>query len=740
MTRSASQRRITKLYSKFLDTASAGHAGNGLSCLRIILKYHHSNQKSFDVLNNIPDNEEMSLYQLSTISEELGFRSRCVNLSPEQLFSEAPFPCIVQSRHKDFEILFLRRLLHRTCVDCLMPGKGVTSYTKDEFVKSHPLSDNAFIPALLLESADDFFKSDRNIRERSTLRSISKYFIERKKSFSMVIFAFLIISFLQMIAPFLMQEIVDVGINPKDINFVTTILAAQLVLVLGRASAEFISNSLMLHASTIINVNILSDFWIKLSRLPVFYFDRNHVGEILQRISDSRNIQGFLSSVLNTFYSLINFIVFSILLLMYKLELFLVLLAGFALYTLWIAVFLGVRKKINQQIFEASAKENNITLQYLQGMPEIKLHNDAKSRRWEWEGLQGLKYRLFSRRLRLDQLQHAGTILITQGKDIFLTYLVARLVINDELTLGAMVAIQFIVSQISSPIDQFIGFIQVAQDAKNSLDRLNDVHRLEEEGSPAGRSPSRLPQCKTISINRLSFAYPNGEDNLILNNVNLMIPENKTTAIVGVSGSGKTTLLKILLKFHPEYQGDITLANLDFKKIDPSFWRDQCGAVMQEGYIFNDTIAKNIAVGYGEPDYPRLRDASRMVNILSFVESLPRGFDTMLGAEGMEVSQGQKQRILIARVIYKNPQYLFFDESTNSLDANNERQIWENLEGFFRNKTVVVVAHRLSTVKNADNIVVIHNGKIVEQGNHSLLSRKKGHYFELVKNQLELGN
>jgi ATP-binding cassette subfamily B protein len=314
------------------------------------------------------------------------------------------------------------------------------------------------------------------------------------------------------------------------------------------------------------------------------------------------------------------------------------------------------------------------------------------------------------------------------------------LVIHDELSFGAMMAIMFIVGQLSAPVDQFISFVRTAQDAKNTLDRLNDIHHLEEESSDPGEYLNRLPKSKTISLSRVSFAYPNAKDNLILNNINLKIPENQTTAIVGVSGSGKTTLLKILLKFLPQYQGDITISNTDFKKIEPAFWREQCGAVMQDGYIFNDTIAKNIAIGYEEPDYHRLRDACRMVNILSFIETLSRGFETMLGAEGMEVSQGQKQRILIARVIYKNPQYLFFDESTNSLDANNERQIWENLEGFFRNKTVIVVAHRLSTVRNADNIVVIDNGRIVEQGSHSLLSRNKGYYFELVKNQLELGN
>ncbi len=740
MTRNASHSKTTRLYSEFLHETACGQTDNGLSCLRIILKYLHAKPRSSDILDNIPDSQEMSLYRLSTISEDLGFRSRCITLTPEKLIGDAAFPCIVQTSHKDFEILFLRRTLRRTCLDCLTPGKGVVSYTRREFVRSYPLSGSRLIPALLLEPIADFFMSARNTRSGSAQRSIVRYFLERKKSFGVVLFCLLITSFLQMIVPFLMQAIVDVGINTKDFGYITLILFAQLILILSRASVDFFSNYVLLHSTNVINVNILSDFWIKLSRLPVFYFDRNHIGEILQRINDNRDIQRFLNSILITFYSLVNFIVFSVLLLLYKLELFLVLFAGVGLYFLWIVAFLGLRKKRNREIFEVSSKENNIMLQYLQGMPEIRLHNDARSRRWEWEGLQGLKFRLLSSRLRSEQFQRSGVILISQGKDMLLTYLVARLVIRDELSFGAMMAIMFIVGQLSAPVDQFIAFVKAAQDAKNSLDRLNDIHYLEEESSAPGKHVNRLPKCKTISLSSVSFAYPNAKDNLILNNINLKIPENQTTAIVGVSGSGKTTLLKILLKFLPEYHGDITISNTDFKKIDPAFWREHCGAVMQDGYIFNDTIAKNIAVGYEEPDYPRLMDACRMVNILSFIESLSRGFETMLGAEGMEISQGQKQRILIARVIYKKPQYLFFDESTNSLDANNERQIWENLEGFFRNRTVIVVAHRLSTVRNADNIVVIDNGRIVEQGSHGLLSRNKGYYFELVKNQLELGN
>jgi ATP-binding cassette subfamily B protein len=728
------------MYSDFLHAPAGGHPDIGLACLRIILKYHDSGARSSDILDSIDDRQRMTLYRLSTISEELGFRSRCIHLTPEKLLADAPFPCIVHTGHEEYAILFLRKTLRKTFLDCLTPGKEVVTYARREFIKSYPLPDSGLIPVLLLEPADDFFMSERIAGESPGGRSFFKYFMERKRSLGVVMFSLLIISLLQVIIPFLMQALVDVGINIKDFNYITIILLGQLALILTKVCVEFFSNYLLLHSTTVVNVNILSDFWTKLSRLPVFYFDRSHIGEILQRIGDNREITLFLNNMLTTFYSLINFVVFSILLLLYKLELFLMLLAAFGLYALWVFAFLGLRKKNNQDIFQVSSRENNIVLQYLQGMSEIRLHNDSRNRRWEWEGVQALKYRLVMSRLRLEQLQHAGVVLISQGKDMILTYLVARLVIHGELSFGAMMAIMFIVGQLSAPIDQFISFIRAAQDAKISLDRLNDIHRLEEETRPYGERLNPLPKCKTITLSSLSFAYPNAKDHLILDNVNLKIPENQTTAIVGMSGSGKTTLLKILLKFLPQYQGDITVANTDFRKIDPSAWRDQCGAVLQDGYIFNDTITKNIAVGYEEADHHRLREACRMVNILSFIESLPKGFETMLGAEGMEVSQGQRQRLLIARVIYKNPKYLFFDESTNALDTRNERQIWENLEGFFKNKTVIVIAHRLSTVRNADNIVVIDNGRIVEQGSHSLLSRNKGHYFELVKNQLELGN
>jgi ATP-binding cassette subfamily B protein len=446
-------------------------------------------------------------------------------------------------------------------------------------------------------------------------------------------------------------------------------------------------------------------------------------------------------SVLNTFFSSLNFIVFSIVLMMYKVELFLVFMAGVVLYFSWTRLFFRVRRKINYQIFTTASRENNMTLQLLQGMDEIRLQNMEQPKRWEWENIQIDFFRLNIRNLNYGQLQQAGAVFINNLKDIILTFLVARSVMQGQLTFGAMFAIQYIIGQLSGPIEQFIGFIQSAQDTKINMDRLNEIHQLEdEENESDGCFVRNLPVNKTIQFNDLSFAYPGDNNELVLRNIDLEIPEGKTTAIVGASGSGKTTLLKLLLKYYSSYEGEIHVGDTELNEFSPSFWRSQCAAVMQDGFIFDDTIAKNISLEFQDLDRDRLINACKMANILSFIESLPKGFETRLGAEGIGVSQGQKQRLLIARAIYKDPHYLFFDESTSALDANNERVIVENMRKIFKGRTVIIVAHRLSTVKNADKIIMLDQGSIIEQGSHHRLAQLKGKYFELVKNQLDLGN
>ncbi|MEO7049315.1 MAG: ATP-binding cassette domain-containing protein, partial [Ferruginibacter sp.] len=494
------------------------------------------------------------------------------------------------------------------------------------------------------------------------------------------------------------------------------------------------------------------------------YFDVHHTGDTLQRIGDHRQIQNFLTgTALNTLFSVFNFIVYAIVLVIYNVQLFFIFMGGSIIYFTWIQFFLKIRRKINYQTFYLSAKENTATLQLVQGMQEIRLNNAEKQKRWDWENIQASVFKLNFKNLNYNQWQQAGATLINQVQDIFISFIVAKLVIDGQLTLGAMLAVQYIIGQLSGPVNQWVGFVQSAQDAKISMERLNEIHQMDDEESPEKVYNDHLPEDKSILIKNLSFSYPGAGNDPVLKNINLFVPDGKVTAIVGVSGSGKTTLLKLLLKVYQQYEGEIRIGGrsesfqslpglpwspsglrknegLRFDYISPSHWRRICGAVMQEGFIFNDTIARNIAVGEEDISYSRLLSSCETANILPFIEGLPNGFYTELGAEGTGLSMGQKQRLLIARSVYKNPDYLFFDEATNSLDANNEKEIVENMATFFTGKTVIVVAHRLSTVKNADKIVVLHQGEIAEEGTHEELTLMRGKYYELVKNQLELGS
>jgi ATP-binding cassette, subfamily B, bacterial len=611
--------------------------------------------------------------------------------------------------------------------------------------------------ALLLEPTAAFYQQEEgNLQHAQGSKGLGwgmllTYLTRHKRHIAHVFMAMGIASLLQLIFPFLTQSIVDTGINTNNLPFIYLVLIAQLVLFFSRMVVEFIRSRLLLFISTHINASILSDFWIKLMKLPISFFDTKMTGDIIQRLGDHRRIESFLTgSTLNVLFSLVNLVLFSVVLLLYNKTIFYIFAAGSILYFFWIKIFLKYRRQLDFKRFAIASKENTATMQLIYGMQEIKLNSAEQSKRWEWENLQAQLFKLSFKGLSLSQYQQAGVFFINEGKNILITFFVAKAVLDGQLTLGAMLAIQYIIGQLNSPVEQLIGFVQSAQDAKISLERLNEIHQLEEEEPGEKSFITHLPEHKTIQLYNISYTYPGAGNEPVLKNINLKIPEGKVTAIVGMSGSGKTTLLKLLLKFYENYQGEIKVGiplpassgegGTSLKYIGPKFWRRQCGSVMQDGYIFNDNIAKNIAVSDEAPDYKKLVHACKVANILSFVESLPLGFNTKIGAEGNGISAGQKQRILIARAVYKNPEYIFFDEATNSLDANNEKAIMENLAEFFDGKTVVVVAHRLSTVRNADNIIVLHNGEITEQGTHDDLAFKRGEYFQLVKNQLELGN
>jgi ATP-binding cassette subfamily B protein len=626
------------------------------------------------------------------------------------------------------------------------PARGLIKLTKDEFLKNWvSTTENGESKgiALLLETTPQFkqleYDEEQTAKNKIGWSTLLSYVNTHRSYFIQVAIGLLIGSVLQLIFPYLTQSIVDTGINTQNLNFITIVLAAQLMLLFSQTMVEFIRSRILLHISTRINISLLSGFWAKLLKLPMQFFDSKHPGDIIQRISDHQRIQGFLTgTALNTLFSMVNLIIFSFVMLTYNTTVFIVFLAGSFLYLLWIQIFLKYRRQLDYKRFAIASKENNATMQLVYGMQEIKLNNAEQTFRWAWEGLQARLFKLSFKSLSLSQYQQIGAFFINQGKNIIITFLVAKLVVEGQLTLGAMLAVQYILGQLNSPVEQLIGFTQQAQDAKISLERLNDIHTLEDEEPPHKQFNHYLPEQHNIQIKNLSFTYPGAGNEPVLKNINIEIPQGKITAIVGMSGSGKTTLLKLLLKFYDSYKGDIHLGSANFKTISPKFWRSISGSVMQDNFIFNDNIRKNITVTDDSIDNEKLLHACKTANILSFVESLPLGFYTKLGAEGTGISGGQKQRIAIARAVYKNPEFIFFDEATNSLDANNEKAILENLQQFFEGKTVVVVAHRLCTVKNADKIIVMSEGAITEEGTHEELTMKKGKYYELVKNQLEL--
>jgi ATP-binding cassette subfamily B protein len=718
----------------------------GPTCLRMIARYYwkHYNADSIRQMAGY-GKEGVSLLGISGAAEKMGFRIRSVRITYEQLTKQAPLPCILHWDQHHFVVLLpLSRWGMNRRLRCADPARGVISYSKKEllhhWISTESSTGEMAGTALILEPSSGFYEARGEAEHRLSWRLIFQYLRQSRWQIIQVLIALLITSLIQLVFPFLTQSIVDAGINARDLRYVVIVLAAQLMLIFSRAIVEFIRSRLLLKVSIVVNLSILSDFLIKLTRLPLSYFDSRHTGDTLQRLNDNKMIQSFLTeTTLSVLFSIFNFVIFAIVLAMYDLQLFFIFSAGSILYFAWVKIFLSLRRKINYQTFSITSKENEATLQLVQGMQEIRLHNAEQFRRWEWENIQVRLFKLSFKSLTYSQLQQGGGLLINEGKNVLITFLVARLVIEGHLSFGAMLAVQYIIGQLTSPVEQFVAFMQSAQDAKISMERLNEIHQLKDEEEEKKSYDRVLPPDKTIAIRNLSFAYPGAGNAPVFSNLSLEIPEGKVTAIVGLSGSGKTTLLKLLLKFYTDYCGEIKVGEINFQRISPSFWRSQCGAVMQEGYIFNDSIARNIAVGGEEVEDQKLVRSCKTAHILSFIESLPNRFHTQLGVDGIGLSQGQKQRLLIARAIYKEPRYLFFDEATNALDAHNEKAIVEDLQKIYEGKTVVVVAHRLSTVKNADKIIVLDGGKIAEEGNHRALLGIRGKYFELVRNQLEVG-
>ncbi|WPV64031.1 peptidase domain-containing ABC transporter [Chitinophaga sp. LS1] len=714
----------------------------GPTCLRMIAKFYGKHY-STDTIRQVSGFSKLgvSLLGISETAEQIGFRTRGIQINYDKL-QIVPLPSILHWNQKHFVVL--TRITNRYAI-IADPAGGMIKYTKNEFLshwKSNEIEEiGAVGTALILEPTALFYEADGEKENKLSWRLVTQYLRFCRQPLMQVFISLLIGMLLQLIVPFLTQSMVDVGIKSHSIDYIIITLAAQMMLSISSTINSYIRSRIQLRISSIVNLSLLSDFWIKLTKLPLSYFERHHTGDTMQRLGDNKAIQSFLTGgPLSTIFSILTFFIYAIILVYYNAILFMVFMVGNFFYFLWLRIFLPIRRKLNYDSFYISSIENNATLQLVQGMHEIRLNNAEQLKRWEWEDIQARIFKLTFKNLNYSQLQSAGALLINNGKDVLISFMVARLVVEGQLTFGAMLSVQYIIGQLSGPMNQLIGLTQSIQDTKISLERLNEVHEMEDEEPLDKHFIKELPHNKTINIDHLSFRYPGIDNDLVLDDVSFTIPEGKVTAVVGMSGSGKTTILKLLLKIYGEYQGDIRIGDSNFKHISPKSWRRQTGAVLQDGYIFNDTFARNIAVGDEFVDMNKLVKSCKIANILSFIESLPNGFNTRLGVEGVGISQGQKQRLLIARAVYKNPEYLLFDEATNSLDANNEKVIVENLDRFFRGRTVIVVAHRLSTVRDADKIIVIDKGKIIEEGNHYSLIAKEGKYYELVRNQLELGN
>jgi len=717
----------------------------GPACLKMIAKYYG---KTYS-LENLRERcfitrEGVSLLGISDAAESIGMRTIGVKTSFENLAKDGRLPCILHWNQNHFVVCYKikTRRNGEAKIYIADPASRNAVYNKDEFLKCWTAGNASQVGiALMLHPGVDFQDiEDEKPNTKRDLMFYVRYLLPYKGQFAQLILGMLVGSALQMVFPFLTQSLVDVGIQGRNLSFITLILITQLMLFISQLAVDFIRSWIMLHVNTRIDVSLISDFLLKLTRLPLRYFDTKKTGDIMQRIGDHGRIKNFLmGSSVNIVFSVFNFIVFASILGYYNWVILGIFLIGNTLYVAWILSFMRFRRILDIKRFNQSANEQNKIIQLIQGMQEIKLNNCEKQKRWEWERIQVKLFKINLKGLAIGQIQQVGTVFFTQTTNIIISFIAAKSVVDGQMTLGMMMALTYIIGQVSAPIGEFIGFAQSYQDAKISLERLNEVHRKQDEEYHIESKLRRLPDDHSIYIDNVKFSYSGANRDYALGGVTLKIPSHKVTAIVGASGSGKTTLVKLLQGFYEANSGSIKVGNTPLRFINPHLWRSKTGSVMQESFIFSDTIAKNIAVSTDEVDEKRLRYAVKIANIEDFIHSLPMGYDTKIGMEGTGVSQGQRQRILIARAVYKNPEYIFLDEATNSLDATNEKIILDNLHHFFQGKTVLIVAHRLSTVFNADNIVVMEKGKIVEQGTHDELTRKRGAYYNLVRNQLELG-
>ncbi|ROS88792.1 peptidase domain-containing ABC transporter [Bacteroides acidifaciens] len=715
----------------------------GPSCLQMIFEYY-----GLIVSDNTIDHlcsatkEGVSLLSLQEAALNYGFECFCVKLNIDKL-AEITKPCILHWEQNHFVVLYEVSKDDKRYI-IADPKKGIITYSREHLFNhwSYASSKEEMCGiAMIFNPPHKIIKINEcnGIKKRS-LRFILGYIKQYQKHIFQIFVGLLLGCILQLIMPFLTQWIVDIGIRHKDIGFIWLVLLGELMIVIGRTATDFIRRWLLLHISMRINISLVSDFFIKLLKLPMSFFDTKLMGDLLQRIGDHSRVQNFLTGqVLNIVFTFLSFIIFGIVLFIYNPFIFGIFATGSICYGFWITSFLRRRKILDYELFEQQAINQNKTYQLITAIQEIKLQDCERRRRWEWEDTQADLFNVQMKVLKLQQTQEAGSIFINEVKNIIIIVLAATAVIHGQMTLGSMLAVQYIIGQLNSPVEQFMSFIYSLQDVKISLERINEIHEGKNEETKENQV-TVFDNEKSIGIDNVDFKYDPHALKKTLEGVSFSIPAGKVTAIVGASGSGKTTLIKLMLGYYPVMAGKISIAGRNINEYSLKWWRRHCGVVMQDGVIFSESIARNIAVNDGDIDVERLEQAAKIANIHEYVMGLPLKYNTLIGRDGVGLSQGQKQRILIARAVYKNPDFIFLDEATNALDAKNERAIVENLDEFYKGRTVVVVAHRLSTVKNADQIIVLDGGKVVEVGNHTSLIEKKGAYYNLVKNQLELGN
>lgn len=712
----------------------------GVTCLRMICAYWGKEYPA-EYLDRLcgASREGVSLLGISETAAELGLKSVCARLTTGQL-AEVELPAILHWNQNHFVVLYRisRKRGGKTVYHVADPGKGLRQYDGPSFeagwIETRSRGEDKGIAMLAQPTPAFFSKRVPGKTERRSFTFLLGYLKRYRYYFGQVFLGLAVGSLLQLLFPFLTQAIVDLGIDHEDLGLIWLILLGQLALVTSQTALDFIQRWILLHVSMRVNISLVSDFFIKLLRLPMGFFDTRLMGDLMQRMGDHKRVEQYLTNeALTVLFSLLTFLVFGGVLLVYDPLIFAVFVAGSLLYGLWIAFFLGKRKRIDYELFEKEAENNNKTYRFITTMQEIKLQDCEQRRRWEWEDVQAGLFRVQAKSLKLRQAQEAGGILITQVKNILVTVLAATAVINGQMTLGMMLAVQYIIGQLNRPVEQLMRFIYASQDVKISLDRINEIHgQMEEEDGSESLKAYPDGEPGDLSLRRADFSYDPHAPRKTIDGVSLTIPRGKVTAIVGTSGSGKTTLVKLLLGFYPLLSGEIRVGRTPLGQLNKKWWRRQCGVVMQDGVIFSESIARNIAVDDGPIDTARLARAVEIANIKEFIQSLPLRYDTVIGPDGIGLSQGQKQRVLIARAVYKDPDYIFLDEATNALDANNEQAIVRNLDTFYKGKTVVIVAHRLSTVRHAD--------QIIETGDHQSLIDRRGAYYRLVSNQLELGN